>query len=263
MLEPALVTLTTDFGEGSSYTAALKGAILSVNPAARILDLTHRIPPQDLAAAAYFLRETLPYFPAGSIHVIVVDPGVGSDRALLCVAWRGQFLLVPDNGCWTGLHSLAADQPVVVRLTDRKYWSSEVSSTFHGRDILAPVAGHLSLGVRPELLGPVTKDWQRLTLPQPVVTANEVRGEVIRIDSFGNLITNISAVALDVFRCVTLAGHSIGRWVQTYDDAEPGAVVALIGSSGLLEIAVVNGSAASALGIGVGAVVCVSKPGAP
>jgi S-adenosylmethionine hydrolase len=262
MLEPALVTLTTDFGEGSSYAAALKGAVLSVNPAARILDLTHRIPPQDLAATSYFLVEALPYFPDGTIHVIVVDPGVGSERALLCVEWRGQHLLVPDNGCWTGLEAMAADQPLIVRqLAEPKYWLSPVSPTFHGRDILAPVAGHLSLGVRPELLGVVTNEWERLVLPQPVATASEIQGAVIRIDTFGNLITNISASAVHSFRDIRLAGRTIGRWVRTYSDAEPGSAVALIGSSGLLEIAVVNGSAAIAFGIGIGARVCVSNLG--
>src|SRR5689334_23663128 len=148
-----LVTLTTDFGGGSSYVAAMKGALLTVNPAARLVDLSHDLPPQDLVATAYFLADALPWFPTGTIHVVVVDPGVGTERHLLCVEWRGQHLLVPDNGCWTALIA-DNERPTVHRLAERRFWRPEVSATFHGRDILAPVAGHLSLGVAPADLGP-------------------------------------------------------------------------------------------------------------
>src|SRR5438445_3407591 len=116
-----LVTFTTDFGGGSSYLAAMKGALLAVNPAARLLDLTHDLPPQDLVATAYYLANALPWFPAGTVHVVVVDPGVGTERDLLCVEWRGQRVLVPDNGCWTS--SITDEQRLVVRrLTERRYW---------------------------------------------------------------------------------------------------------------------------------------------
>jgi len=246
-----LVTLTTDFGGGSSYVAAMKGALLAVNPAARLVDLSHDLPPQDLVATANFLADVLPWFPIGTIHVVVVDPGVGTERSLLCVEWRGQHVLVPDNGCWT---SLIADgeRPVVHRLAERRFWRSEVSATFHGRDILAPVAGHLSRGVAPADLGPAVTAWQRFDLPRPATTPDGVRGEVVIVDRFGNLISNLPGPALFAGSTVRLPDGRAVKLVRTYGDAEPGTLVALIGSSCRLEVAVVNGSAAEKLGVGVG-----------
>src|SRR5437763_3550394 len=150
----ALITLTTDFGPASPYVAAMKGVLLAVNPEARLVDLSHHLPPQDLRYASFFLRSAVPYFPAGTLHVVIVDPGVGTSRDLLCVRTAGQVLLVPDNGCWTELARRLKGTPVVVRLTERRFWREEVSATFHGRDILAPVAGHLGRGVSPDELGP-------------------------------------------------------------------------------------------------------------
>ncbi len=254
------VTLTTDFGDGSSYVAALKGALLAVNPAVRPVDLSHGLPPQDLTAAAYFLADTLPLFPPGTIHVVVVDPGVGTDRALLCVEWAGQTILVPDNGCWTSVIR-PCEPPRVHRLEERRFWRPQVSATFHGRDILAPVAGHLSLGVQPNELGPPVHEWVRLALPQPEATPDGVRGVVVVADPFGNLVTNIPADAVTATAQVRIGGHSVPRRVRAYGDAEPGTLVALIGSSGRLEVAVVNGSAAARLGVGVGAPVSVVRNG--
>src|SRR5262249_53604766 len=158
MADP-IITLTTDFGEDSPYVAAMKGVILTINPAARIVDLSHRLPPQDLRHAAFFLAESIAHFPADAIHIAVIDPGVGSERALLYVEVQSVRLLVPDNGCWTMLQG----QPRrVIQLTNKRYWRAEVSHTFHGRDILAPAAAHLSLGVDPISLGPVVTEWRRL-----------------------------------------------------------------------------------------------------
>jgi S-adenosylmethionine hydrolase len=246
-----LVTLATDFGNGSSYVAAMKGALLSVNPAARLLDLTHDLPPQNLVATAYFLADALPWFPAGTVHVVVVDPGVGTERLLLCVEWNGQIALVPDNGCWTSLIA-EGKRPTVYRLSEPRYWRQEVSATFHGRDILAPVAGHLTMGVAPADLGPHVTDWQRLDLPRPTETPDGVRGEVVIVDRFGNLITNLPAPAVPPGATVASVGVPAVKLVRTYGEAEPGTLVALIGSSGRLEIAVVNGSAAAQLGVGLG-----------
>lgn len=251
-----LVTLTTDFGDGSSYVAAMKGALLSVNPAVRIQDLSHRIPPQDLPAASLFLADALPHFPAGIIHIVVVDPGVGSERGLLCILWNGQAILAPDNGCWTGIEKLPSELPLeVFRLSARQYWSPTISATFHGRDILAPVAGRLSLGIAPTELGSRVDSWIRLTVPEPAIDGDMVRGEVISIDSFGNLITNFSISNLGTRTQVRIGDRFSVRWVRTYADAEPGTPVALIGSSGRLEIAVVQGSAAQALDAKVGTVI--------
>jgi S-adenosylmethionine hydrolase len=256
-----LVTFTTDFGAGSSYVAAMKGALLAVNRAARPIDLTHDLPPQNLVATAYFLADALPWYPPGTTHVAVVDPGVGTERALLCVAWNGSHVLVPDNGCWTSLVPDAGTPPVVYRLAQERYWRPRVSATFHGRDILAPVAGHLTLGVPPAELGPRVTNWERLRLPQPVSLPHGIRGEVVIVDHFGNLVTNIPGEALPPSGDVRLPGGEGVRFVRTYGEAEPGAVVALTGSSGRLEVAVVNGSAAGRLGLGLGAVVEVVRGG--
>jgi S-adenosylmethionine hydrolase len=254
------ITFTTDFGDGSSYVAALKGAVLAVNPAARLLDLSHRLPPQDLSSAAWFLTDSLPYFPAGTIHVIVVDPGVGTNRALLCVEWAGQLLLVPDNGCWT-LVARPNDPLRVRRLENRRFWRPDISMTFHGRDILAPVAGKLSLGVAPADLGPELTNWVTLTLPRPDVAADLVRGQVVVIDPFGNLVTNIPADLIPPGSEVRIDRIGSVPWVRTYGENEPGTLVALIGSSRRLELAVVNASAAVRLGVGVGEPVEVVRNG--
>jgi S-adenosyl-L-methionine hydrolase (adenosine-forming) len=255
-----LVTLTTDFGAGSSYVAAMKGALFAVNPAARPVDLSHDLPPQDLTAAAYFLAGALPWFPSGTIHVVVVDPGVGTDRALLGVEWNGGVILAPDNGCWTPLVGVT-ESTIVRRLAEPRFWRPEVSATFHGRDILAPVAGHLSLGVPPADLGPRVTSWRQLSLPEPVESEGVVRGEVVVADRFGNLVTNVPARLVPAGARVAIGRAPAVRLVRTYGDAEPGTVVALIGSGGRLEVAVVNGSAAARLGAGVGATVEVRPPG--
>src|SRR5262249_44818334 len=154
-----IITLTTDFGDASPYVAAMKGVILGINPAARILDLGHRLPPQDVRHASYFLAAALPYFPSGVLHVVVVDPGVGSERAALCVEVAGHCVLAPDNGCLTGFLDAVGGTPVVRRLAEPRYWRPQVSSTFHGRDIFAPAAAWLSRGVDPADLGPALSAW--------------------------------------------------------------------------------------------------------
>jgi S-adenosylmethionine hydrolase len=251
-----LVTLTTDFGTGSSYVAAMKGALLAVSPQAYLVDLSHSIAPQDVRQAAYFLQSTVPYFPAGTLHVVVVDPGVGTDRAILYVEVGGQRLLVPDNGCWISLCRPDTAPELVVRVTAARYWRSEVSATFHGRDIFAPVAGHLSLGLEPRSLGQPVSSWVRLDLPAPRTSAAGVIGEVIIADPFGNLVTNIPGAALtrwgDRPVQVALGGRPVTRRVRTYGEAAPGELVVLISSMGTVEVAVSHGSAAARLGAGVG-----------
>jgi S-adenosylmethionine hydrolase len=256
-----IVTLTTDFGEESPYVAAMKGILLSVNPQARIVDLSHQIPPQDVRHAAFFLAGAMPYFPCEAIHVIVVDPGVGTKRAILYVEVAGHRLLAPDNGCWTLLPG-SASPTRVIRLTEDRYWRHPVSATFHGRDIFAPAAGHLSLGVPPHLLGLETMEWVRLGIPAPRLEPNYLAGEVIFIDHFGNLITNIPGKALDQLRGprrFTVGDTVITRQVHSYGEAEPGTVVALVSSEGMVEIAVNQGSAAKQLQARIGALVTVAS----
>jgi S-adenosylmethionine hydrolase len=251
-MSDAIITLTTDFGEDSPYVAAMKGVILGTNPAARIVDLSHQIPPQDVKHAAFFLAECIPYYPPGVIHVIVVDPDVGSERALLYVEIDGHRLLAPDNGCWT---LLKGQTRRVVRLVEPKYWRSEISNTFHGRDILAPVAAHLSLGVNPALLGPEVENWEKLEMPTPSRLADRVAGEVIFVDRFGNLITNIPAALVEkppthlVFSGTECPDFV---WTRAYSDTKTGQLLALISSGGYVEVAVAQGSAAERLGARTG-----------
>src|SRR5689334_6880379 len=146
MAQP-IITLTTDFGSRSPFVAAVKGVILSINPEARLVDLSHEIPPYDIRHAAFFLADAVPYFPPGTLHVVVVDPGVGGERAILHVTVGEQRLLVPDNGCWILL--ARGQSPSVIRVSEPRFWRPVVSSSFHGRDIFAPVAAHLGLGVNP------------------------------------------------------------------------------------------------------------------
>lgn len=259
MADP-IITLTTDFGTSSPFVAAMKGVILGINPAARMVDLSHDIPPYDLRHVSFFLAEALPYFPPGTLHVIVVDPEVGTARDVLFVAVCGQRLLVPDNGCWTLLAEGHAQPLRVIRLTESRFWRPVVSPTFHGRDILAPVAAYLSLGLNPADLGPVVTQWREISWPAPSRIPGGINGEVIFVDHFGNLITNVSTAALAPCPAsvrVSIAGGVPVRRVRTYADGARGELVALISSSGLLEVAEVQGNAAGRLNVGVGAPVRV------
>jgi S-adenosylmethionine hydrolase len=266
MADP-LVTLTSDFGGTSPYVAAMKGALLTVNPAAKLVDLSHRLPPQDLRFASFFLRSAIPYYPEGTLHVVVVDPGVGTERAVLYLESGGQRLLVPDNGCWTALAARSRQPPRVIRVSERRYWRSEVSATFHGRDIFAPVAGHLSLGLRPEELGPVADSWIKLPWPEPAITPRAIEGEVLVIDDFGNLITNIPGEAyfqnLHRVRKITVGGSPVDRQVRTYGESAPGTLVALVSSAAMFEVAVVEGNAARRLGAAAGTPVRIELDNPP
>ncbi len=253
-----LITLTTDFGTGSPYVAAMKGAILSINPMARLVDLCHEVPPQNVRHAAFFLASVVPYFPKETIHVVVVDPGVGSERALLYIEMAGQRLLAPDNGCWTSLE-LEGEPPRVLRLTESRFWRAKVSATFHGRDILAPIAGHLSLGLLPDFLGPPTNEWVRLEEKATTLLEEGINGEIVHVDRFGNLVSNVPEALLgqpERFR-IWIGETEVVYWVRTYADADEGTLVALLSSIGTLEIAVVRGNAAQQLQVGIGALVMV------
>jgi S-adenosyl-L-methionine hydrolase (adenosine-forming) len=259
MADP-IITLTTDFGEASPYVAAMKGVILGINPVARLVDLSHQIPPQNVRHAAHFLALAIPYFPLAAIHVVVVDPGVGSDRPILYVNTGGHQLLVPDNGCWTKLGAAFPDPPAVRRLEAAGFWRQPVSNTFHGRDIFAPVAAHLSLGIDPEKVGPLVTEWGRLPEPRLEEKDGALIGEVDFVDGFGNLITNIPASRCEGLGqplVVTVGTEVILRRVRTYAEVEPGVLVSLTSSEGMLEIAVNQGNASKRLRAGVGTRVTV------
>jgi S-adenosylmethionine hydrolase len=262
MLVP-LVTLTTDFGEDSPYVAAIKGVILGIHPQVQLVDLSHQIPPQNLRHAAFFLANTIPHFPREAIHVIVVDPGVGSERALFYVNMDGHRLLVPDNGCWTPLTRGQSAPPVVRRLEEPRYWRSSVSATFHGRDILAPVAAWLSRGLNPDLLGPTVLQWATLEIADPQHQDGRWKGEIVFVDHFGNLITNIPGEAVlalaESSRRITIQGEEISGLSRTYAEAEPGTMMALLSSCGNVEIAVNQGNAAARLQAGPATPVLIGR----
>jgi len=242
MTATPLITLTTDFGISSPYVAQMKGVLLAQVPDVRLVDVTHAVPAQQVVAAALILQDSLPWFPKEAIHVAVIDPGVGTSRPVIAARSRHGYLIGPDNGLFS-LFELRE----VVRLDRPEFWGKQVSATFHGRDLMAPVAAALARGVRLDRLGTPVDDWQRLDLPRPQREDGKLIGEILFADSFGNLITNLTANDVPVPpHQVSLTDHRF-RWVGTYGEAEPGEPVALIGSSGRLELAVVNGDAARTL----------------
>jgi hypothetical protein len=247
MLRP-IITLTTDFGDTGSYVAQMKAAILSVNRDVMVVDVSHTIGPQDIRQAAIVLDEVFDFLPPDSINVAVVDPGVGSARAIIYARFAAQHFIAPDNGLLS-LVALRYRPAEIIRLTNCQFWRDEVSTTFHGRDIMAPVAGHLSLGVSPAELGAPLSQLTMLDWPHVRHDNRSVVGQIITIDSFGNLITNIvrsdlAAILPDHRPSMHIGGHRIDGVIATYSDAQIGSLVASFGSSDRLEVAVVNGSAA-------------------
>jgi S-adenosylmethionine hydrolase len=254
----AIVTLTTDFGFHDGYAGAMKGVILSLAPAATVVDLTHGVPPQDVAAGAVALAQAAPLFPAGTIHVAVVDPGVGGDRADLLVEAGDQVFIGPDNG----VLSLAAARPGrrIYSIEAPAFRREPVSPTFHGRDVFAPTAGRLAAGARPSEAGPLVEGLFELAQPVIARRAGRAEGTVIHIDAFGNLITSLTAVHVPPDAAVEVEGrggifHPV--LARTFSDVTSGALVAYLGSGGQLEIARRNGSAAAYVGAERGAVVRV------
>lgn len=257
-----LITLLTDFGADSPYVAAMKGVIFGLNPAAQIIDLTHSVPPQNIAAGAWTWDEVAPYFPDGTIHVGVVDPGVGTTRRLLAAVLGKSIFLAPDNGLLTRL-ARRTPASTIVELAEPKYWLPRVSNTFHGRDVLAPVAARLSQGLEITQLGPPLERIVELSWPEVVVMPGKIQGVVRSIDSFGNLITDISADALANvptdpekvrIRCDE---HETQGLFRTYGEQPPMTLLALVGSSGFLELAIVEENASLMLGIRAGTKVTV------
>ena len=275
MAHPPIV-LTTDFGLSDPYAGIMKGVVLSINPDAILIDITHQIQPQNIRQGSFVLAASHRFFPESSIHVAVVDPGVGTDRrAVLLVTPTARFL-APDNGLLSGVLGDYLDTPplnaervnlpsslTAYHLTNSEYWLHPVSNTFHGRDIFAPVAARLSLGVPPADLGRPIQDLAWLPTPKPTQDGNYLLGEVIYADHYGNLITNIPvgelAGATNIM--VEVKGRKIRGLSQTFQSPENNneeGLLALGGSLGFLEIAVQNGSAALVLNAGPGERVRVS-----
>jgi S-adenosylmethionine hydrolase len=247
-----IVTLITDFGWVGEYVGALKGAILRVNPRCLIVDITHQINPQNILQASFVLRKSYSYYPPGTVHGVVVDPGVGTKRRALVVEKDKYFFVGPDNGVFSGLLSTGGE--IRAReLTRKEYFLTPVSDTFHGRDVFAPVTGHLSLGLDPLKLGPKVKNLVRMDFPEPRRGKNHLTARVLWADSFGNLITNVTreeyARKLETHFQIQGQGWSINRLSRTYGEGKPGQPLALFGSGGLLEISVNRGNARNTLGL--------------
>jgi S-adenosyl-L-methionine hydrolase (adenosine-forming) len=245
-----IVTLLTDFGMGSPYVAEMKGVLLSIHSDLHIVDITHAIPPQDIRSAALTWAQVAPSFPAKTIHVGVVDPGVGTERRLVGLECGDHCFLGPDNGIFDGILQLwpvSEQRELIVRT----FWREPVSSTFHGRDILAPVAAHCARGIPFVQFGEPCGGLVRLDWSRPLVTSEAIEGECRSVDSFGNVISNIPRSLLDELEWpeweVCILDRRIARIVRTYGEGQPGELVALIGSQDMLEIAQVHGSAAHEL----------------
>jgi S-adenosylmethionine hydrolase len=270
---PRVITLTTDFGTSDAYVGVMKGVILGINPNVQVVDITHAVPPQDIHEAAFLIHSAYRYFPKGTIHVIVVDPGVGSDRQAIICQTDHAFFVCPDNGILSYLlPEIENDEEQlwhVVAIQNRAYYLPEVSQTFHGRDIFAPVAAHLSLGVLIDDIGPPLQNLVQLSLPPLTISNDKLTGGIIKIDSFGNAITNISESELIHLGNastrgtsnyeVTVGSTQLKRLNRIYAESEIGAPLAIIGSSGMLEIAVNGGSAAQVLGLKHGDTVTIQR----
>jgi S-adenosylmethionine hydrolase len=276
-----LITLTTDFGVADSYVGTMKGVMLDIAPDARLVDISHEIAPQNVRQAAYVLYTAYPFFPSHTVHLVVVDPGVGSARRSIGLRTPRGFLIGPDNGVFS---YVMASEPVeaLVELADPHYHLSRVSHTFHGRDIFAPAAAHLAAGVPIMELGPPVRDPITLPLPRLEIAAGTITGEVLHTDHFGNVVTSIGRLfwgkdelsLKPAFRgaggkmqgaggrkeirfevgeaLISAAGWEIVGACRTYAEVEPGEVLALVGSGGHLEIAVREGNAARELGLHLG-----------
>jgi len=248
----SIITLTTDFGTADGYVGAIKGVILGIAPDVRLVDLSHEIAAQDVRGAEYVLGRAAAFFPAGTVHLAVVDPGVGSRRRPLLITTPRASYVGPDNGLFT--FALAEADAVTFELDRPEFWLPNISRTFHGRDIFAPVAAHVARGIAPDALGSPISDPVRLPLVAPLRrTDGHVTGHIVRVDRFGNLITDIPGGWVGEGRwCFEIAGRRINQFGTTYGDAAVGELLILVSSAGTLEIAARDGNAAALLGVGVG-----------
>ena len=259
-----VVTITTDFGHQGPFVATMKGQILTRLPDARIIDVTHEVPVYWPAEAGFWLVRAFQYFPVGSVHIAVVDPGVGTDRDIIVVEALGHLFMAPDNGLLAPIVAKYADAAVHrldLASVRRRFKLSVPSATFHGRDIFAPLAAEIAAGrAKPADLGPRIDSIVPAWVDDPEVTASHVAGVVITIDHFGNLITNIDGGLIQRFAhpMVRTGGHSFALR-RTYGEVKPGEFLALVNSFGVLEIARAEQSAAEALGLGRGAPVVVTE----
>lgn len=250
-----LITLTTDFGSSDHFVGVMKGVIASIARPAQIVDITHHVSPFEVSEGAFTIAQAYRYFPKKTIHVVVVDPGVGSARRPILAEMAGQYFVAPDNGVLSMIYS--REQPKVRHITADRYFLKPVSRTFHGRDIFSPVAAHLAAGVGAAKFGKRIDDFLKLTLDQPSRTGKRTwTGAVLKVDHFGNLITNLH---IDQFPDVRLRPFElnvglemISRLALTFAEGNQGELFVIAGSSGYLEVTANQASAAKSLGCGVG-----------
>ncbi len=252
MRKKRIITLLTDFGLKDPFVGTMKGVIYSINPDAQIVDLTHEISPQDVFEGAFNLCQAYRFFPAGTIHIAVVDPGVGGERKSLVID-TGKFIFVaPDNG----IASLAAGKehknPEVFEINNEKYFLKDVSCTFHGRDIFAPVGAFLSKGVKPKKIGPRINEYKKIDIPEIKTEGKRAEASVIHIDKFGNAVTNIDTSLTNSIARLHVKENTIEKISKSYEEGCSGETIAIPGSTGFLEISVNKQNAAEILGIGKG-----------
>jgi S-adenosylmethionine hydrolase len=245
-----IITLLTDFGLADPYVGMMKGVIAGICPEANVVDLTHAVPPQDVRTGAFFLERAFRFFPKGTVHLAVVDPGVGTSRRALAASAGGHLFVGPDNG----VLSLAARRRRAVSITQRSYFLSRVSNTFHGRDVFAPVAAHLARGVPLDRFGPSQSRVVELSWPKPRRTKRARVGEIISVDRFGNLISNFEPSHWASLKrpCLFAGALRCAKLSRSYQDVERGALAVVVGGYGLLEIAARDDSAANTLGLTIG-----------
>jgi S-adenosylmethionine hydrolase len=261
-----IITLTTDFGLKDGNTAVMKGVILGIAPEVELVDLSHFVRPQNVREGAWVVGRSAPYFPPGTIHVVVVDPGVGTARRPIAARLGDQNFVGPDNGLLTPLLERAergAKTVAIVWLDQPRFWRSEVSDVFHGRDVFSPAAAHWARGISLNELGTPIHDPVRLSLPRPTMRGERLVGEVMHVDSFGNVASNIQREDLAGWGEVEvrIKGETIPGLVRTFGERPPGALIALYGSTGNLIVSVVNGNAAEQLRADVGDEVAVVAAG--
>jgi S-adenosylmethionine hydrolase len=252
------ITFTTDFGLSDHFVGTMKGVVAGIAPQARVIDITHDIAPYNVSEAAFVIAEAWPYFPKGTIHLVVVDPGVGSSRRPILAEAGGHFFVAPDNGVLSLVFDAAAHKVRVI--SDPRFMRPEISRTFHGRDIFAPAAAHLAKGAKTAAFGKLIHDYVRTWSAKPIPKGNDSwRGAILKVDRFGNLITNFAArefagITARPFEMRAGAKH-IHRLALTYAETEVGDLFVIVGSAGYLEIAANQASAASLLGCRAGAAI--------
>ena len=261
MPESRLVTFTTDFGLQDAFVGIMHGVVLNINPEARIVDICHAISSYDIVEGAWTIAQAYRFFPPRTVHVVIVDPGVGSTRRPILAETDDYLFVAPDNGVLSVVE--ARESRFTVRhITAERFFLQPISQTFHGRDIFAPAAAWLTKGVAPADLGPEIRDYTRLRVTVVECSQNTLQGAVLKVDKFGNLITNLSETDVQALSSasirVRIAGHDITRVCSSYAEGQPGELFGIIGSSGYLEIAMKQDSAAKMLGVTVGEPVRVS-----